>query len=184
MSDRCATGARPLPIDATIQRVGQRADLPLGLAVLIEILRGGQHAGQQEAGIDRRQLALAGACVRLSCRGSGSRTLCARSCRAPCPAGWSRRTAEARAFVRSHRRVSSIPARRRPDTPPARSRRPRYSPGRQAVFCPPPDHWQNWSRSGNTRKNDAAARPASFRRSQIESHATWACLIHRELDAR
>lgn len=73
----------------------------------------------------------AAACVALVRKGQieAARTFCNRSCRAPFPAGWSRRTAAGRAFVRSRRRASSIPVRRRRDMPPARSRPPRYSPG-------------------------------------------------------
>lgn len=48
----------PLPIDARVQPDGEVADLALGRRVPVEVRGGGQHAAQQEGGVDRRQLAL------------------------------------------------------------------------------------------------------------------------------
>jgi len=61
VGDRRSAVARPWPIGAAVERVGQRADLLLVFTVLIEKTRGGEHAGEEETGIDRGHFALAGA---------------------------------------------------------------------------------------------------------------------------
>ena len=58
MGHRRSAVLGPLPIDAGVQTLGQVADLALDRRVAVEVRRGGQHAAQQQRGIDRRQLAL------------------------------------------------------------------------------------------------------------------------------
>ena len=57
---RLALVLRPGPVGAAIKRVGKGADLALAGRVGLEVGGGGQHAGQQEGAVHRRQLALPG----------------------------------------------------------------------------------------------------------------------------
>src|SRR6478609_7486543 len=51
---------RPSPVHSGVQLVGQPSDLPLLVNVAIEVGRGRQRAGQEEGGVNRRKLAVAG----------------------------------------------------------------------------------------------------------------------------
>ena len=55
----------PSPIDARVQPIRKVPDLALGRSVSVEVLRGREHAAQQQSGVDRGQLALPGAPARL-----------------------------------------------------------------------------------------------------------------------
>ena len=56
---------RPAPVDAAVERVGERADLVLVGRLAIEVGGGGQHARQEERRVDGRELAPPGATARL-----------------------------------------------------------------------------------------------------------------------
>src|SRR6185312_16621719 len=58
VADRAVFGLCPLPVGATIQRLGQIADFALLHAVADEKLCSGQHASQQERTIHCRKFAM------------------------------------------------------------------------------------------------------------------------------
>ena len=51
-----AAVARPGPVDASVQRIGELADVALVARRRIEVDRGVEHAGDQQRGVDHRQL--------------------------------------------------------------------------------------------------------------------------------
>ena len=58
VGNRRAAVQRPLPVRPAVELVGQPADLGLLLGVGVEVGRAGEHPGEQEGRVDRRQLAL------------------------------------------------------------------------------------------------------------------------------
>src|ERR1035437_2631030 len=60
MRDGSSAVARPLPIGAAVERVGQCANLPLVRTILIEIDCGGEHSREQEGGVNRGKLTVPG----------------------------------------------------------------------------------------------------------------------------
>ena len=61
VADRLAAGEHPGPVDALVEHAGDGADLGLGTAGAIEILRRRERAGDEDRGVDARQLAVPGA---------------------------------------------------------------------------------------------------------------------------
>jgi hypothetical protein len=51
-----AAVARPVPVDAPVERVGERADLALAGVGPVEVLLAGERAGQEQRRVDGREL--------------------------------------------------------------------------------------------------------------------------------
>src|SRR3546814_17342075 len=60
-SDVCSSDLCPRPVRALVEEIRQIADLLLLGGVVVEIRRGGQHAGEQERAVHGGQIALPGA---------------------------------------------------------------------------------------------------------------------------
>ena len=92
-----SAAARPLPIDAAVDRIGACADLVLARRVRAEIDARGQHARQQQRGVDQRQFRLPHALAGLHVEKMVVEALDSRSRPAGRLAGCSRRNARWRA---------------------------------------------------------------------------------------